>query len=182
MSPRASSHNIIIDAAEDVVIESGASHMTLDAVAAKAGVSKGGLLHHFPSKVALLKAMIKHQIQIHQETRDKTIDAIPKGPSRELKGYILAVLNRNRHHDRLGVSLSAAMAHDPRLNEPVREVVTENYARFASLSTLFKKAAIIALAADGLSLHEMFNISPFTGEQRAVIIDELLRLADEGTK
>jgi len=39
VSPRASSYDAIIDAAEAVVIEAGASHMTLDAVAAKAGVS-----------------------------------------------------------------------------------------------------------------------------------------------
>jgi hypothetical protein len=43
----------------------------------------------------------------------------------------------------------------------------------------FEKAAVIALAADGLWLLEMFNISPFSEEQRAVIVDELLRLADE---
>jgi AcrR family transcriptional regulator len=179
MSPRSNSYNVIVDAAEDVAIESGASHMTLDAVAAKAGVSKGGLLHHFPSKIALLEAMIKHRIQIHQEAQNKIIEVMPKGPSRELKGYILAAVNRNRDHDRLCASLSAAMAHNPKLNEPVRKVVRETYTGFASSKMPFEKAAVIALAADGLWLQEMFNISPFTEEQREVIVDELLRLADE---
>jgi AcrR family transcriptional regulator len=67
MSPRVSSYDAIIDAAGAVVVEAGASHMTLDAVAAKAGVSKGGLLHHFPTKVALLEAMIKRQIEAHEK-------------------------------------------------------------------------------------------------------------------
>ena len=40
----------ILEAAERVVTEAGAAHLTLDAVAGKAGVSKGGLLYHFPSK------------------------------------------------------------------------------------------------------------------------------------
>lgn len=182
MSPRASSYNIIIDAAEDIVIESGASHMSLAAVAAKAGVSKGGLLHHFPSKAALLDAMMVQQVRIHQETWEKILEEIPRGLSRELTAFILATVNRNRARDRLGASLSAAMAHDPRLNEPVRRAVARTYAKFASPSMPFEKAAIIALASGGLWLHEMFNMSPFTEEQRARIIDELLRLADEGAK
>jgi hypothetical protein len=43
----------------------------------------------------------------------------------------------------------------------------------------FERAAIIALAADGLWLQEMLSISTFTEEQRVKIIEELLRLADE---
>ena len=59
MSPRLKRYDTIIDAAEVVVAEVGAAHMTLDAVAGKAGISKGGLLYHFPTKEALLEAMIK---------------------------------------------------------------------------------------------------------------------------
>jgi len=179
VSPRASSYDAIIDAAEAVVIEAGASHMTLDAVAAKAGVSKGGLLHHFPSKTALLVAMVKRQISTHQETLKRILEEIPEGPSKDLKGFILSILYRERDRDNLGASLSAAVAHDPRLNEPVRKVVAETYARFASRNVPFEKAAIIALAADGLWLQEMLSISPFTEKQRTGIINELLRMADE---
>ena len=39
MSPLSSSRDKIVDAAENVVIEVGAAHMTLDAVAEKASVS-----------------------------------------------------------------------------------------------------------------------------------------------
>jgi AcrR family transcriptional regulator len=40
----------ILRAANLVVVEEGVSRMTLEAVAREAGVSKGGLLYHFPSK------------------------------------------------------------------------------------------------------------------------------------
>lgn len=179
MSPRASSYDAIIDAAEAVVIEAGASHMTLDAVAAKAGVSKGGLLHHFPNKVSLLVAMVQRRIDMHHQALEKILREIPDGPSRELKGFILSILYRERDRDSLGASLSAAVAHDPRLNEPVRKVVGEAYARLSSQGIPFEKAAIIALAADGLWLQEMLSISPFTEEQRITIINELLRLAEK---
>lgn len=183
MSPRASSYDAIINAAEAVVIESGASHMTLDAVAAKAGVSKGGLLHHFPSKVALLEAMVMRQVKMHQERREKMLDGLPDGPSRVLKSFILTVLYRDRLHDsRLGASLFAAVAHNPRLNEPIREAVKHTYSEFPSTGMSFEKASIIALAADALWMQEMLSISPFDEQQRTNIIKELMRLIDEGTK
>jgi AcrR family transcriptional regulator len=179
MSPRASSYNTIIDAAEAVVIEAGASHMTLDAVAAKAGVSKGGLLHHFPNKVALLVAMVERQIKMHQDARKKILKNIPKGPCRELKSFIIAAQNRNPLHNRLGASMSAAISHDPRLNEPIRKVVCDNYTKFTASNIGFEKAAIVALAVDGMRLQEMLSISPFNEEQRAKILDELLRFVDK---
>ncbi|MDT2241973.1 TetR/AcrR family transcriptional regulator [Paenibacillus larvae] len=50
----------ILDAACRIVKELGAVHLTLDAVAKEARVSKGGLLYHFPSKEALIQEMITH--------------------------------------------------------------------------------------------------------------------------
>ena len=180
MSPRASSYNTIIDSAEAVIIEAGASHMTLDAVAAKAGVSKGGLLHHFPSKVALLIAMVERQIKIHQDARKKILKTIPKVPCRQLKSFVMAARDRNPAHIRLGASMTAAVSHDPRLSEPIRKVVHDNYMTFIEKSDMsFERAAIIALAVDGMRLQEMLSISPFDDEQRARIFDALLSLIDE---
>src|SRR5687767_14471935 len=42
----------ILEAAERVVGDVGAARMTLEGVAQAAGVSKGGLLYHFPTKEA----------------------------------------------------------------------------------------------------------------------------------
>lgn len=49
----------ILDALEALLLDGGLSQFTLDAVAERAGVSKGGLLYHFPSKAALLSAMVR---------------------------------------------------------------------------------------------------------------------------
>lgn len=46
----------LLEAAGRVLQAQGAA-MSLDAVAREAGVSKGGLLHHFPSREALLSAL-----------------------------------------------------------------------------------------------------------------------------
>lgn len=49
----------ILDALESVLLESGLAQVTLEVVAERAGLSKGGLLYHFPSKEALLAGMVR---------------------------------------------------------------------------------------------------------------------------
>lgn len=48
----------LLDAAEALLAEGGPRALTLDAVAAAAEVSKGGLLYHFPSKDALVEGLL----------------------------------------------------------------------------------------------------------------------------
>lgn len=49
----------LLDAFDVLLDEAGTSGATLDAVAAKAGVSKGGLLYHFRSKVELIRGSLE---------------------------------------------------------------------------------------------------------------------------
>jgi AcrR family transcriptional regulator len=50
-----------------VALEQGFGHVTLDAVAERAGVSKGGLLYHFPTKSDLVRGLLSHYAAAHQE-------------------------------------------------------------------------------------------------------------------
>jgi len=47
--PRPSNRARLLDAYEELLVSGVGATVTLDAVAAAAGVSKGGLLYHFPS-------------------------------------------------------------------------------------------------------------------------------------
>jgi AcrR family transcriptional regulator len=49
----------VLDSFEELLIGVGERAATLDAVAKRAGVSKGGLLYHFPNKEALIAAMLE---------------------------------------------------------------------------------------------------------------------------
>lgn len=53
----------LLDAAEDLLCDQGSSALTLAAVADRAGVSKGGLLYHFNTKEALIRAMVERLIE-----------------------------------------------------------------------------------------------------------------------
>lgn len=52
----------ILDAVERLLVKGGVDAVRLDAAAAEAGVSKGGLLHHFPSKLALVQGVVRRLV------------------------------------------------------------------------------------------------------------------------
>ena len=71
----------LLDAAIRVVTRDGFAAMTLDAVAKEAGVSKGGLTHHFATKDALITAMLDHFVQrlLRELDRVAADDPVVKG-------------------------------------------------------------------------------------------------------
>ena len=60
MSKADKSKNRICEAAIEIAARDGFASMSLDAVAAEAGVSKGGLLYHFGTKEDLVQGMLSH--------------------------------------------------------------------------------------------------------------------------
>ena len=65
--PRVSKRIQLLQAAAAIVDEQGSEYLTLDAVAKKAGVSKGGLLYHFKNKFALIQGLVDHADELYRE-------------------------------------------------------------------------------------------------------------------
>lgn len=59
-SRRANSRSLILDAAVELLVERGYRNTTTLAIQERANVSRGRLLHHFPSRDALLVAAAQH--------------------------------------------------------------------------------------------------------------------------
>lgn len=176
---RPSSRDAMLLAAEAVVIESGATRLTLDAVAKKAGASKGGVLYHFPTKDALLEALVERLVTQNERAHHAAIESLPKNPSRTLKGYVVNSLGDPLHTDRVSGALLAAISGEPRLLERVRSYFAARFPRLAR-GVPFERAAIVHLATEGLWFMELMQISPFTARQRERVAQSLLRLADGG--
>ncbi|WP_026925974.1 TetR/AcrR family transcriptional regulator [Granulicoccus phenolivorans] len=60
---RSSKRDHILDSALRVVEEQGVTALTFESVAAAAGLTKGGLLYHFPTKEAMLRGLHEHVAQ-----------------------------------------------------------------------------------------------------------------------
>lgn len=170
----------VLDAAEAMARGEGSANLTLDAVANKAGVSKGGLLYHFPSKDALLAAMIdRHVDRIEQRCVQLRATLPGTADCAELKAWVLSVLQPDPATHDTGAALFAAAASNPALLDGVRKRYADRVTRMAGSSGNFALAASIMLAVDGLVLAEIWRLSPFTDGQRTAIVDQLLRLADQ---
>lgn len=175
---RTCSKDNILNAAEAVVIESGASHMTLDAVAERSGVSKGGLMYNFPSKESLLESMLgrmdERMVQLREKVRQ---ELLPEGAN-ELMVEIRTLQTMASSSDhRMGAALIAVAANQPELTRPLRDVWRKRFFNEVVSSGNVVRSAILLFAAMGLHFNELLHLSLLDDEQKQEIFEELLRLA-----
>jgi len=180
MAKRGNCRKEILDAAQMVVMEAGAGHMSLDMVAKKAGVSKGGLMYHFPTKESLLKAMLVRMIEEFYARREEKKKTIRKPEGRLFKAGVLATMERDQRTDRMGLAILAVAAHDPQLLEPLRSAHAGHLKELENGDMKFERAALISLASDGLMLQELLGVSSYSPEQKSRLRQEMLCMIDEG--
>lgn len=179
---RKSSREKILDAAAELVAEIGAGRLTLDAVAERAGLSKGGLLYNFPSKDALLQAMIQRMIDQVTESREALRAQMEPGPNLEARLATTTLLNMccGGKMQEIATGLMVATAENPRLLDPVRQVIAETLERLKANSDDLDSALLGWLAVEGLSNLEMHNLSPFSDQDRERIVQLINRLLTKG--
>lgn len=173
----------IIDAAEQVVAEFGTKHLTFNAVACKTGVSRGGLLYHFPHKEALLKGMLDRLVGRAKEGRMRKRAELPESKEREIVAHVLSLLEEDEIRQKgAAAALIAAGAHDPKFLAPIRENYRGLIDDLTNDAVGFERATVIMLAADGLRMLELLSIAPFDKEERRRIVEEMIFLAKEKKK
>ena len=171
----------ILEAAERVVGELGAARMTLDGVAQAAGVSKGGLLYHFPSKEALFGALAKRYVENMDDCVAQAKSGVGETDGRDLKACIVGILEQQPRAKivGMGAALFAAAANDLTLLDMIRERIAQYMQQIENSNVDFARAAIVTLAIDGLIMRESLRISSFTEAQRERVVRQLLDIADE---
>ncbi len=169
----------VLTAAEDVALEHGAAHLTLDAVALRAGVSKGGLLYHFPTKEALMTAMIERFADQMEAARAAAAGPAAGHACSVLRAHMGVCLNLDERTKRLSAALMAAVANCPRILDPMRGRILERLRFMSGHSKEPARAAILFLAAEGMSKLDMLGLDPFTPEERTAILGEMMRQAEE---
>jgi len=177
---RTNSRQAILDAAACLVSEMGASHVTLEAVAARAGVSKGGLLYNFPSKTVLLSAMIEECLAEAMEALEAEEKESGGDPLRLIRNLMDMrfqwLLDAEAQSQAQGIL--AAAAQQPALLEPVRRYQAAVWDRIKALAPDPDALWTVWLAVEGLFLSEPFRVSPLSAEERSRIIERLVRQVD----
>jgi AcrR family transcriptional regulator len=152
----------VLDAAEAVVVRQGIGNLTLDAVASEAGMSKGGLLHHFASKDRLIEAMVLRCAASWRECAIGAYEESQPGPGRMAR----ALLNHledaqawTEQCQRSSSAVFAALVQNPRLIEPMRGVYGEIRRRLSDDGLAPGIGETVIAAMDGLWLYRVLGLA-----------------------
>lgn len=169
----------LLAAANKVVVKHGVSALTLDAVAAEAGVSKGGLLHYFPSKEALIARMVQQALDKFVEALNQELanDPAPQTSGHWVRAYIRATAIDDQENYELHFNLLAANFTNPELLKPMRDFWNECHTKILSSGLDPAVATMIRLAMDGLWLTRLHNFAPLRDPLRSQVIEAALKLA-----
>jgi AcrR family transcriptional regulator len=169
----------ILDAAEEVVLRDGVARLTLEAAAAEAGLSKGGVLYHFPTRDALVAGMVDKIIEEFERDIDSQLTDAGE-PGSYTRAYIRATMAPNAprpdREDRLGAALIAAAAGQPALLAPLQEAADRWQARIEDDGLDPTVATLLRLACDGLWLCDLFGLARPNVALRGTLGAELERL------
>ncbi|WP_182357545.1 TetR/AcrR family transcriptional regulator [Tomitella gaofuii] len=164
----------ILDALERVLLREGPGAATLEAVAADAGVSKGGLLYHFSTKEAMLAAMVRRL----GARSDAELDAAVAGGTTVAEFYLQALDNDSFSDKPLYQSAIAALRGLDGRHEDVQAAMTEVLRGWdAGLQKEFDDpvdAEIVRLVGDGILLSALLDLPAPDPDLHARVVARLL--------
>jgi len=175
----------ILDAANRLAIRAGVSAMTIEAVAVEAGISKGGVLYHFPSKEKLIAGLLVHFMdKVEAEVvRHYAADLHPTG--RWLRSFLRIGSNHTGVEPPetfLGCEMDAffnamltAAIVQPDLMIGLRGFAAEVHTRLQSDAADPLLATISILAMDGLWLWGRLGLMESTAPLRQTMLREFWR-------
>ena len=139
----------LLDHAAAIAIDHGVAGVTVQAVAAAAGVTKGGLFHHFGSKQALIESLFADLLGRVDAEIDAAIAADPKPRGSFTRAYVNAVFTgRTFGFATPWAALSMVVVTDPPLRRLWNDWIKARLKRHRSTDGT-ADLQIVRLAADG---------------------------------
>jgi AcrR family transcriptional regulator len=167
----------LVQAAAQLVVSKGINRVTLEQVAFEAGVSKGGLLHHFPTKQALLSGLMEQVGRVFKARLEKFMGLeTALQPGRLARAYIRASFEYEADELQLTNAIAKVVGEFP-------ELLLELQAEFAQLDQEMQKdglpaarAIVIRLACDGLWFSELIGVASLQEPLRSQMLEELIAM------
>lgn len=142
----------ILDAADAVILESGGKQFTLDAVAERAGISKGGLVYSFPTKDELVAAALERELTRFSDAALKRAGADCHDPERRLLAHVEEALQEDDSLARQASFLMVALVHAPSMTGPARRFYRDLFSLFDAQTERGRDVRQAMLAVEGLFL------------------------------
>lgn len=113
---RENKKELLLDAAEKILETQSYDELSLDNISKVSGFSKGGLLYHYPTKEAILQALVNRLIQRFEDEFDKQL----KIETTDFKSIFITV-NTNPKILSSARGLMAAISYNKDLIDPLKK-------------------------------------------------------------
>ncbi|TCO62242.1 TetR/AcrR family transcriptional regulator [Actinocrispum wychmicini] len=155
----------VLDATVRLILAKGTDAVRLEDVASEAGVSKGGLLHHFRSKQALIEGVLRRQIAIFEAV----LPPSNSPPGSFTKAWLDAAIpltepRRGDPSDQVAVALLCAISGGSETLDVLREHYEQWQERLVTDGLEPATATLVRFAVDGWWTSRILGLAPPTGE------------------
>lgn len=167
----------LLEVAARLSLEQGIAAVTLDKVSRAAGVSKGGLLHHFPNKLALLDGLFDELITRFDRAIEAAMaeDDVERG--RFTRAYLTVCFDLDADAEGQDWQvLAIALLAEPHLKARWRDWVVRRSAEFAQTDGS-PNCLIARFAADGVWLADLLQSHDLNASTRADLLQKLKALS-----
>ncbi len=175
---RSSSRNHILDVAAQIASDEGATQLTIDAVAKRAGISKGGVMYNFGSKDELLSALVDRVAQMTLIRMKESEAQFGNRVCPMLDALIEEGLRNDPAEQKLFSGLLGAVANKPILAKPAADAYSAMYRRLESMEEMAPNALAVSLALDGLLFLRLLKLVDFDAANIERLRSVLMRLAE----
>lgn len=169
------SRNAVLQAALTIIARDGPGRLTLDSIARESGISKGGLMHQFRTKEAVLKALLDYQIEYFEEfarTYSREVGATQAYP--HLSAQIATLREAGTTTHSVASAMLGAVAQEPSLLSRTQEIDGQKIASIRAEAADPDLATLRWLAARGLAVTAVLGICPLASAERERLFDRLL--------
>lgn len=160
----------LLQAAAALAVEQGIQAVTIQAVAQAAGVTKGGLFHHFASKDDLIQAVIAHQLSAFDAIID---DALLTDHDRGCftRAYVAAIFALSEATAPVSITLMAEQGAGHQWGDWISARLQQHH-----LTDAGSDLTVVRLAADGVWLWDLWNGKPveLIGDERRALYNHLI--------
>lgn len=167
--------NAVIQAALAIIARDGPGRLTLDAIARESGISKGGLMHQFRTKQAVLRALLEHQVAYFEDFSRKYV---AEHGTETSQSHLAAEIATSREtiakpHS-VALALIGAVAEEPGLMTITRSKDAQKIAAIKADAPDPDLAVLRWSAARGLAFSFLLGLCPLTKAERERLFERLL--------
>ncbi len=172
----------ILDAVERLVCVKGTKRLTIDAVAAEAGMSKGGVLYNFGSKRELLLGVVRRVVsEIRQTTYAYSEKFREQGAACPMLAACFEIYKEYREKT-APKALFALVLQEPGLVAEFQEMSGEFAQAIRDEMSDPVLGQMCELILDGLYYRQAMDIEPKSAGEVDELIDHVLEVASQNSK